>query len=76
MEPTPEQTAFMAKNWRDLIRPRMLEIAWGEAGNQAMPPGATRLRVTFEAREGKTRVELEHGGLMPAEATKIGRAHV
>ncbi len=58
-------------------RPRMLEIAWGEAGNQAMPPGATRLRVTFEAREGKTRVELEHGGLMPAEATKhaIGWPH-
>ena len=26
MEPTPEQTAFMAKNWRDLIRPRLLEI--------------------------------------------------
>jgi DNA-directed RNA polymerase subunit alpha len=26
MEITPEQTAFMAKNWRDLIRPRMLEI--------------------------------------------------
>ena len=26
MEPTPEQTAFMAKNWRDLIRPRTLEI--------------------------------------------------
>ena len=26
MEPTPEQTAFMAKNWRDLIRPRVLEI--------------------------------------------------
>ena len=26
MEPTPEQTAFMAKNWRDLIRPRTFEI--------------------------------------------------
>jgi DNA-directed RNA polymerase subunit alpha len=26
VEPTPEQTAFMAKNWRDLIRPRMLDI--------------------------------------------------
>ena len=26
MEPTPEQTAFMAKNWRDLIRPRTLDI--------------------------------------------------
>jgi DNA-directed RNA polymerase subunit alpha len=24
--PTPEQTALMAKNWRDLIRPRTLEI--------------------------------------------------
>lgn len=58
-------------------RPRLLEIAWGEAGNQAMPPGATRLRVTFEARAGKTRVELEHGGLVPAEAAKhaIGWPH-
>jgi uncharacterized protein YndB with AHSA1/START domain len=51
-------------------RPRLLEIAWGEAGNQAMPPGATRLRVTFEGRAGKTRVELEHSGLLPAEAAK------
>lgn len=58
-------------------RPRLLEIAWGEAGNQAMPPGATRLRVTFEARAGKTRVELEHSGLVPAEAAKhaIGWPH-
>src|SRR5215813_6736816 len=39
-------------------RPRRLEIAWGEAGNPAMPPGATRLRVTFEARGGTTHVEL------------------
>ncbi|MBI5287970.1 MAG: SRPBCC domain-containing protein [Chloroflexi bacterium] len=58
-------------------RPRLLEIAWGEAGNQAMPPGATRLRVTFEARAGKTRVELEHSGLVPVEAAKhaIGWPH-
>ena len=26
MEPTPEQTAFMAKNWRDLIKPRGLVV--------------------------------------------------
>ena len=26
MEPTPEQTAFVAKNWRDLIKPRTLEV--------------------------------------------------
>jgi len=51
-------------------RPRLLEIAWGEAGNELMPPGATRLRVTFEPRGNQTRVELEHSGLAPAEATK------
>jgi len=58
-------------------RPHLLEIAWGEAGNQAMPPGATRLRVTFEERDGKTHVELEHSGLVPVEAAKhaVGWPH-
>ena len=58
-------------------RPRLIEIAWGEAGNAAMPPGATRLRVTFEARGAQTRVVLEHSGLAPAEAAKhaIGWPH-
>jgi uncharacterized protein YndB with AHSA1/START domain len=58
-------------------RPHLIEIAWGEAGNDAMPPGATRLRVTFQARGALTRVELEHTGLVPAEAAKhaIGWPH-
>jgi uncharacterized protein YndB with AHSA1/START domain len=58
-------------------RPHLIEIAWGEAGNAAMPPGATRLRVTFEARGSITRVELEHTGLVPSEAAKhaIGWSH-
>ena len=58
-------------------RPHLIEIAWGEAGNAAMPPGATRLRVTFEARGSITRVELDHTGLTPAEAAKhaIGWPH-
>jgi uncharacterized protein YndB with AHSA1/START domain len=58
-------------------RPRVIEIAWGEAGNEAMPPGATRLCVTFEARGSITRVVLEHSGLVPAEAEKhaIGWPH-
>lgn len=58
-------------------RPRLLEIAWGELGNGAMPPGATRLRITFEARGTTTRVELEHTGLHPAEGAKhaIGWPH-
>jgi uncharacterized protein YndB with AHSA1/START domain len=58
-------------------RPRLIEIAWGEAGNEAMPPGATRLRVSFEARGAVTHVELEHSGLVPKEAAKhaVGWPH-
>jgi uncharacterized protein YndB with AHSA1/START domain len=58
-------------------RPRLVEIAWGEAGNAAMPPGATRLSVTFEARGPVTHVELTHSGLVPSEAAKhaIGWPH-
>ena len=51
-------------------RPRLVEIAWGEAGNDAMPPGSTRLRIElFAAGEG-TRLELRHEGLTPAESAK------
>lgn len=58
-------------------RPHLVEIAWGEADNAAMPPGATRLRVTLEPVGDTTRVRLEHTGLVPAEAAKhaIGWPH-
>jgi uncharacterized protein YndB with AHSA1/START domain len=58
-------------------RPRLIEIAWGEAGNAAMPPGATRLVVTLAPCEGGTRVTLEHSGLTAGEAKKhaIGWPH-
>jgi uncharacterized protein YndB with AHSA1/START domain len=57
--------------------PHVIEIAWGEAGNDAMPPGATRLVVRFTATPKGTRVELEHSGLSPAEEKKhaIGWPH-
>jgi uncharacterized protein YndB with AHSA1/START domain len=51
-------------------RPHLLEIAWGEATNEAMPPGSTRLVVRFTARGAGTLVELEHSGLTPSEASK------
>lgn len=58
-------------------RPHFIEISWGEAGNEAMPPGATRLCISFEARGPFTYVHLEHAGLVPAEAKKhsIGWPH-
>lgn len=58
-------------------RPHLLEIAWGEAGSSVMPPGATHVRVTFEARGSITRVELTHRGLTPSEAAKhaVGWPH-
>jgi uncharacterized protein YndB with AHSA1/START domain len=60
-----------------LERPTLVEIAWGELGNAAMPPGSSRLVVRFVALGGRTRVELEHFGLFPDEARKhaIGWPH-
>jgi uncharacterized protein YndB with AHSA1/START domain len=51
-------------------RPHKIEIAWGEAGNSAMPPSATRLVVTLEARGEGTRLLLEHSGFTLEEAQK------
>ncbi len=58
-------------------RPSLLEIAWGEAGNDAMPPGSTRLVVRLRPSGQGTRVELEHSGLSPGEAKKhaVGWPH-
>jgi uncharacterized protein YndB with AHSA1/START domain len=58
-------------------RPTLLEIAWGEAGNEDMPPGSTRLVVRFTAQGNRTRVELEHSGLGAREAPKhaVGWPH-
>lgn len=57
-------------HYTQLERPRVIEIAWGEAGNDAMPPGSTRLLVRFTAQGGGTRVELEHSGLSGVEREK------
>jgi uncharacterized protein YndB with AHSA1/START domain len=58
-------------------RPRLIEIAWGEAGNEEMPPGSTRLIVRLTPRGAGTHVELEHQGLPTREAPKhaVGWPH-
>lgn len=58
-------------------RPHLIEIAWGEAGNAAMPPGATRLVVRLVSQGRGTLVEIEHSGLVPDEAAKhaVGWPH-
>jgi len=58
-------------------RPTLIEIACGEAGNAAMPPGATRLVITLAPYGSGTRVPLEHSGLTAGEARKhaVGWPH-
>jgi uncharacterized protein YndB with AHSA1/START domain len=58
-------------------RPHRIEVAWGEAGNDAMPPGSTRLVIRLTPRGTGTLVELEHEGLVAAEAEKhaVGWPH-
>ena len=58
-------------------RPHRLEIAWGEAGNSTMPPGSTRLVITFTPVNGGTELVLAHSALTAVEAAKhaIGWPH-
>jgi uncharacterized protein YndB with AHSA1/START domain len=60
-----------------LDRPSLIEIAWGEAGNEMMPPGSTRLRISLEATQAGTSLRLQHSLLQPAEAKKhaVGWPH-
>jgi uncharacterized protein YndB with AHSA1/START domain len=60
-----------------LRKPKLIEIAWGEAGNAAMPPDATRLVITIEPRGSFTTLRLVHSGLTEAESSKhaIGWPH-
>ncbi|KAB2856067.1 MAG: SRPBCC domain-containing protein [Bauldia sp.] len=57
--------------------PRTIEVAWGEAGNEMMPPGSTRLRISLQPFNGGTLLELTHSGLLPTEAAKhaVGWPH-
>ena len=58
-------------------RPTLIEVAWGQAGNAAMPLGATRLRVEIAAAGAGSRLTLTHSGLVPDEAAKhaVGWPH-
>ena len=57
--------------------PNLVEIAWGEAGNEAMPPGSTRLVVRLTPQGAGTLVEIEHEGLVDLESRKhaVGWPH-
>lgn len=60
-----------------LDRPHLIEIAWGQAGNEAMPPGATRLTIRLSPSGNGTDLELVHADLVPDEAARhaIGWPH-
>ncbi|HEU5134153.1 MAG TPA: SRPBCC domain-containing protein [Steroidobacteraceae bacterium] len=64
-------------HYKRIERPHLIEIAWGEAGNAKMPPGATSLTVRITQTATGTLVRLDHDGLHPAEAEKhaVGWPH-
>lgn len=61
----------------ELDPPRRIEIAWGQLGNDAMPPGSTRVVIDLVATDRGTKLLLTHFGLVPAEAKQhaIGWPH-
>jgi len=51
-----------------LDRPRRIKIAWGEAGNDKMPPGSTQLQIDIARTDTGSTLTLTHEGLAPTEA--------
>ena len=58
-------------------RPTLIELSWGQLGNEAMPPGETRVLITLHAENDGTLLSLVHSGLVSEEAAKhaIGWPH-
>lgn len=54
-------------HYKTLQRPNLIEVAWGEAGNEQMPPGSTQLTILLEPTATGTRLTLKHAGLVPEE---------
>jgi len=61
----------------EVDRPRRLVVSWGQLGNDALPPGASRVTFQIEAAEGGTVVTLTHDGLPEPEQAKhaVGWPH-
>ena len=53
----------------ELDPPHRLLIAWGHAGSERLPPGASTVEVKLVPDAGGTRVEIVHSGLPEPEAT-------
>ena len=64
-------------HYKRIERPHLIEIAWGEAGNASMPPGATNLTVRFTQTATGTLVRLDHDGSQAVEERKhaVGWPH-
>lgn len=84
LDPRPDGTfavdinGVIIRGWYRVVEPpSRVVIAWGEAGNEEMPPGATTLTVTLTPVDGGTWLELVHSGLSPVEAGKhaVGWPH-
>jgi uncharacterized protein YndB with AHSA1/START domain len=64
-------------HYLELDPPRRLVIAWGHAGSQRLPPGASTLEVTLTPEAGGTTVRIAHRDLPEPDAAEhaIGWPH-
>ena len=56
----------------EVERPRRLVVSWGQLGNAALPPGASRVTFELVAERGGTTLTLTHDGLPEEEAKRHG----
>jgi hypothetical protein len=58
-------------NYVGLDRPNLIEVSWGQARNDALPPGSSQLVVTSQPDGQGTLFHLQHSGLAADEAKNI-----
>lgn len=60
-------------SYLEVDAPRRLVIAWGHAGSERLPPGASRVEISFAEVEDGTLVSVVHDGLPEPERDGFGR---
>jgi uncharacterized protein YndB with AHSA1/START domain len=57
----------------DVEAPRRVVFTWGWEGNEAVPPGSTRVEITLRADRGGTLLTLRHTGLPNGDEAALHR---
>lgn len=60
-----EEIGFTVGSYREIDRPKRLELSWGWHGSDEVPPGSSIVEVSFDDKGDSTVITIVHSGLHP-----------